>query len=279
MFWAFSMFAQLEVKQGSFKEVPGFVNINPDENYQTDDNDLPFAVIKVRTENINDKQRRELRFDSNLAVGINCEYKTGEVWVYITAQYADYLKISHPDFSSIEFILPFDLKPKKGYELTLVNRFGMAPEKEVYNYLIVTADQPNAAVYIDEVFAGKQMAQKSFRAGEKHSWRIECELYHSESGEATIPEKEGDNIMIEKTLQPAYGYIEVTSIPESGAIVYIDGKEMGHTPYTTEQINWLAVIIVLKLLWLCILLQKAFLQLQMAIQLMHKWKWQLILLE
>ena len=34
------------------------------------------------------------------------EYKTGEVWVYLTAKYADYLKISHPDFSSIEFTLP-----------------------------------------------------------------------------------------------------------------------------------------------------------------------------
>ena len=115
-------FAQLEVKSGSFKEVPGFVNINPDDNYQTDDNDLPFAVIKVRTENINDKQRRELQFESNLATGILLEYKTGEVWVYVTAKYADYLKISHPDFSSVEFTLPYDLEPKKGYEMTLVNK-------------------------------------------------------------------------------------------------------------------------------------------------------------
>ena len=115
-------FAQLEVKSGSFKEVPGFVNINPDPNYQTDDNDLPFAVIKVRTENITDKQRRELRFEGNGGTFIVLEYKTGEVWVYLTAKYADYLKISHPDFSSIEFTLPFDLEPKKGYELTLINK-------------------------------------------------------------------------------------------------------------------------------------------------------------
>ena len=115
-------FAQLEVKSGSFKEVPGFVNINPDQNYQTDDNDLPFAVIKVRTENISDKQRRELRFEGNGGTFIVLEYKTGEVWVYLTAKYADYLKISHTDFSSIEFTLPFDLEPKKGYELTLVNK-------------------------------------------------------------------------------------------------------------------------------------------------------------
>ncbi len=115
-------FAQLEVKSNSFKEVPGFVNINPDQDYQFDDNDLPFAVIKVRTENITDKQRRELRFEGNGGTFIVLEYKTGEVWVYLTAKYADYLKISHPDFSSIEFTLPFDLEPKKGYELTLVNK-------------------------------------------------------------------------------------------------------------------------------------------------------------
>lgn len=114
--------AQLEVKSNSFKEVPGFVNINPDQDYQFDDNDLPFAVIKVRTENITDKQRRELRFESNGGTFIVLEYKTGEVWVYLTAKYADYLKISHPDFSSIEFTLPFDLEPKKGYELTLINK-------------------------------------------------------------------------------------------------------------------------------------------------------------
>ncbi|MBQ2188526.1 MAG: PEGA domain-containing protein [Bacteroidales bacterium] len=116
------LFAQLEVKEGSFKEVPGFVNINLDPNYQTDDNDLPFAVIKVKTENITDKQRRDLKFEGNGGTFIVLEYKTGEVWVYVTAKYADYLKISHPDLSSTEFTLPFDLSPKHGYELTLVNK-------------------------------------------------------------------------------------------------------------------------------------------------------------
>ena len=85
LFLSLPLLAQLEVKKGSFKEVPGFVNINPDENYQTDDNDLPFAVIKVRTENITDKQRRDLRFEGNGGTFIMLEYKTGEVWVYLTA--------------------------------------------------------------------------------------------------------------------------------------------------------------------------------------------------
>ena len=89
---------------------------------QYDDNNLPYAVIKVRTENINDKQRRQLLFSGNAATFIELEYKDGEVWVYLTAKYADYLKISHPDFSSTEFYLPYDLKPKCGYEMVLVNK-------------------------------------------------------------------------------------------------------------------------------------------------------------
>ena len=127
------LFAQLEVQEGSFKEVPGFVNINPDPNYQTDDNNLPFAVLKVKTENINDKQRRQLRFEGNGGTFIVLEYKTGEVWVYLTAKYADYIKISHPDLSSTEFTFPYDLIPKKGYELTLVNKSANVNEEKLKN--------------------------------------------------------------------------------------------------------------------------------------------------
>jgi len=121
IFSSTAVFAQLEVKPGSFKEVHGFVNTNPDPNYQTDDNELPFAVIKVRTENITDKQRKELIFEGNAGTFIMLEYKVGEVWVYLTAKYADYLKISHPEYSSVEYTLPCDLVAKHGYELTLVN--------------------------------------------------------------------------------------------------------------------------------------------------------------
>ena len=116
--WAYNAFAQLEVKPGSFKEVAGFVNINLDK--QTDDNDRPYAVLKVKTENINDKQRRELSFKGDARTFFEIEYHDGEVWLYIS-YYASFIKISHPDLSSTEFYFPFDMQPKKGYELTLVN--------------------------------------------------------------------------------------------------------------------------------------------------------------
>ncbi len=228
-------YAQLEVKKGSFKEVPGFVNINTDKMY--DDNDKPYAVLKIKTENIDGKQRRELNFGGDAQTFFEVEYKDGEVWLYIS-YYASYIKISHDDLSSVEFYFPFDMQPKKGYEMTLVNKVAVpiVPVKDVYNYMIVSADQPNAAIYIDNVFEGEKEVYKSFMAGEKHSWRIECPLYHSETGEITIPSKEGENVTMEKTLRPAHGFISVTSTPESDAIVYIDGNKVGQTPYTSDKI-------------------------------------------
>lgn len=119
MLLTFTAFAQLEVKEGSFKEVPGFININTEKMY--DDNDKPYAVLKIKTENINDKQRHELYFQGDAATFFEIEYKVGEVWAYLS-YYATYIKISHPDLSSTEYHFPYDMSPKCGYELILVNK-------------------------------------------------------------------------------------------------------------------------------------------------------------
>ncbi|MBO2524058.1 MAG: hypothetical protein CW336_09475, partial [Bacteroidetes bacterium] len=107
------------VDEGSFKEVVGFVNINTEKMY--DDNDRAYAVLKVKTENINDRERHRLLFEGDARTFFELEYKPGEVWVYIS-YYATYLKISHPDFGSTEFWFPFDMQGKKGYELTIINK-------------------------------------------------------------------------------------------------------------------------------------------------------------
>ena len=135
------LFAQLEVKEGSFKEVAGFVNINTEKMY--DDNDKPYAVLKVRTENINDRQRRELNFGGDAQTFFEIEYKDGEVWLYIS-YYATFLKISHPDLSSTEFYFSFDMEPKKGYEMTLVNK--PAVDEEIIKRLEKLENATNAVI-------------------------------------------------------------------------------------------------------------------------------------
>jgi hypothetical protein len=165
--------AQLQVKDGSFKKVDGFVNINIEKMF--DDNDKPYAVLKIKTENINDKQRRELCFGGDAQTFFETEYKDGEVWLYIS-YYATFLKISHPDLSSTEFWFPFDMEPKRGYELTLVNKPSIDEEiisrieklenskaevvgnPEDFGYIVVkTGSLEGATVYID----GNEMEMKT----------------------------------------------------------------------------------------------------------------------
>ena len=229
------LFAQLEVKEGSFKEVPGFVNINPDDNYQTDDNDLPFAVIKVRTESINDKQRRELKFSGNAGTFIMLEYKDGEVWVYLTAQYADYLKISHPDFSSIEFTLPYDLKPKCGYEMTLVNKAEVISNG--WASLTITTTPDNGA---DISLNGRPLNQTTpytnnmIPAGK---YEITVSKFGFENVTKTIVIKEGQSTNIVIQMPYKYGKVSVVSNPAE-AVVYIDDVVCGNTPLTLDTIKY-----------------------------------------
>lgn len=71
LFLSLNSWAQLEVKEDSFKEVLGYVNINTEKMY--DDNDKPYAVLKIKTENINSKERRELSFKGDAQLSIKTE--------------------------------------------------------------------------------------------------------------------------------------------------------------------------------------------------------------
>ena len=189
-------FAQLEVKEGSFKEVKGIVNINTEKMY--DDNDRPYAVLKIKTENIDSKQRRELKFGGDAQTFFEVEYKDGEVWLYIS-YYATFLKISHEDLSSTEFWFPFDMEPKKGYELTLVNRPSV---DEDLLRRIENLENASAAV----------LAEKTVEK----------------------PVEKPIEQLIEKPVEKV-GYITVKSTPK-GAWVLVDNKIVGVTPYLSESL-------------------------------------------
>ena len=231
LFLSLEAMAQLEVKPGSFKEVPGFVNLNPDENYQIDDNDLPYAVIKVRTENINEEQRKRLNFSGNMGTFIMLEYKDGEVWVYLTAKYADYLKISHPDFSSYEYTLPYDLQPKHGYEMTLVNKTNSPQSLSINsNWVAIKVMPKDAIINIDGNYCQNGKAMLS--VDEPHELTITHPLYHSYQQEIYSDANEKKTYEIK--LNPAYGWLEIDSKPESGATILINGVKKGVTPFFSD---------------------------------------------
>ena len=99
-------------------------------------------------------------------------------------------------------------------------------------YLIVKADLPDAMIYIDDEPINTGEASKSVNIGSSHTYRIECDLYHTETGTVTVT----DRVTVDKKLRPNFGYINVTTFPEQGAKVYVDGKYIGESPIKTDKL-------------------------------------------
>lgn len=246
---SYNLMAQLEVKEGSFKEVEGFVNINTDIMF--DDNDKPYAVLKVKTENINDKERRQLLFQGDARTFIECEYKVGEVWLYIS-YYATYLKISHPDFGSTEFWFPFDMQGKKGYELTLFNKPSVDEEfmKRLealenataaglntgeYGYVVIKTTPVNGATVLID---GEEMEMKTPFVSDKlgighHRIRVIKDNYKPY---VTVVEiEEGKTINLDVNLDQEFGNLEIVTQPKN-VNIKLNRIDKGLTPQTFNNI-------------------------------------------
>lgn len=221
-------FAQLEVKQGSFNEVTGFVNIN---DKQYDSNDNLYAVLKIRTENINDKQRNELIFNVYDNAEFEVENQVGEVWLYVS-YFANHITISHPEMGSAEFYLPFDMKGKKGYELTIVNKTENATGQG--SLWLYTLPENDATITINgKTLKVKTPYKNDMMAAGEYEITVSKEGYEDVTENVTI--YDGDNIDLEIEMPLLKPRLEIKTSPD-GAAVYIDGEFLGYTPQKTEKI-------------------------------------------
>ena len=198
------------------------------------------AVLRFATQGIAPEKRAGFYFQPDFGSEVvEKSVQDGEIWVWVSPN-IKVLRVKHDELGSYELhftkYLPDAVQELHTYKVILkaIVVTPPTPEKTMYNYLIVKADQPNAVITIDGQYAGEGEASKPFKVGETHTWSIECELYHPESGNATIVK---DNaVTIEKTLRPAFGFINITSTPESGATVFVDNKKVGTTPFKTDRI-------------------------------------------
>ena len=221
--------SQIEVKKDSFKEVEGFVNINIDKQY--DDNDKPYSVLKIKTENINDKQRHELNFSGNAATFFEVEYKDGEVWLYIS-YYATYIKISHKDLSSTEFWFPFEMKPKCGYEIVLVNK---SSRVDGFGTLkLTTIPENGATIVLDDISLRQQTPYYNdlITAG-RHEITVSKERYKSVTKIVDIKEGTIEDVIIDMPINVAL----ITLKADANTDIYIDGNMVSTGTWMGELIS------------------------------------------
>ena len=231
-----NLFSQIQVKENSFRKIDGFVMLDKNDHY--DDNNNPMALIKITTENISSEQRAKFYFKGNLETYFDKHLQEdGQLYLYISAV-APFMEIIHPEYGKTEYTFPFDLCDFCGYEMVvqyvpLVPVVTQESSKPKKTYLIVKSDQTDARIYIDDELVNTHEASKTVDIGSTHTYKIECNLYHTESGSVTV----NNRTEIDKKLRPAFGYINISTIPEQGAKAFVDGDYVGLTPIKTDKIR------------------------------------------
>ncbi len=230
-FSVIGIFAQ-EISVKSFRLLPEDLTarVNPVKN----DNAQTCALVKIVT------TERGFEFDPD-ALGM-CksvdETHAGEVWIWL-APGSRRLTIRHSALGVLRnYEYPVAIESACTYEMVLTTAkiTTIVEEQNKQNFLRLSVSPADALVKIDgsTVVTNDGQYAKMLPVGE-HTCECFCPLYHSEKQSFTILPDEKTSLNI--TLKPNYGYIKVTSAPESDAAVYIDGRQVGTTPYTSNKLE------------------------------------------
>ena len=208
-------FSQLQVKEGSFKYLPGGV-IEDKETY-TDGNESPMALIKISTENIPEQERLRLVFTGNRETQILKVPKTGQMWIYISAEAATFIDIKHPDYGTYKYYLPEKLCDYCKYEMVLqyVNN------NSSNTYISIDTEPSGADIYIDGKHYGKTPNIITDLPMGKHEIKLEKQEYNPVTKIFII--EDGEKLKFNETLLSVY--YKASAVEEEGKEVVVVEKE------------------------------------------------------
>ena len=210
-------FAQLQVKEGSFKYVPGGVIDNKAE--YTDGNDLPMALIKISTENIPEQERMRLVFVGNRATQIIKKPRTGSMWIYISAETATFIDIRHPDYGTYKYYLPEELCDYCVYEMVLQYVNNNASSN---TYISVDTEPSGADIYIDGKHYGKTPNIITDLPMGKHEIKLEKQEYNPVTKIFII--EDGEKLKFNETLLSVYYKASSVKEEEKEVVVVEEAK-------------------------------------------------------
>jgi hypothetical protein len=206
---------QLSVK--SFRKLPNDLDARVNESRKDQNGDV-CAIIKVVT------NQTGFSFDSGQIGIVKTMQKPGEIWVYLPFG-AKKLTISHPHLGILrDYQIPVAIEKAIVYELVLISgSVGVVVDETIVSqWLVITPQPSDAMIYLNEKFVKNGIYQAKLKPG-KYSYRVESPKYHTEAGMLEITDGRKE---LSVTLKPAFGYLTLTSEPESGANVIIDGEKI-----------------------------------------------------
>ena len=197
-----------------------------------DKNGEKAALIKIVT------NETGFEFDGGMIGIVASVQKTGEIWLYVPRG-SKALTIKHPKFTLLRnYPYPQAIAAGEVYEMVLTTgRVVTTIEAPVIEtqWLIITTDPAGADVYINDQPAGKTPYQNELPTG-KYSWRVSKELYLNDAGIANLVTG-GEKQVMNVKLKPDFGTLNITSVPENGARVSLNGIGTGKiTPCSIEMV-------------------------------------------
>ncbi len=166
------------------------------------------------------------------------EQKTGEYWVFVSPG-MKFITIKHRDFHPIRnYAFPQRIESARTYEMVVIaNKITPNPEEIITNqYLIINSQAPEAKIYINNEYIGRNSVRKLLPIAQTHYYKVEAPLYHPKEGSVTLNPNDKTTLQID--LEPAFGYLKVNTTPESGAEIEINGKLQTQTsPFTSDKLE------------------------------------------
>lgn len=111
------------------------------------------------------------------------------------------------------------------------NNLPIVKLKPRFGYYQITSTPSGAEVWIDGKMEGKTPLTKKQIGSGHHTLSLRYPGYHEQNESFEI--KDGDNKNFEIKLKEAFGILSITSDP-ADARIFIDGKELGTTPYANN---------------------------------------------
>lgn len=193
-----------------------------------DSNGRTCAIIKVET------SQTGFVFDFGLiGNAVKTEQKTGAIWVWVPAG-ARKVTINHQKLGGLyDYPFPEDIQDATDYLMVLTTGKVITTIDETISYkiLIITSIPSGAKVYINDQYKGRTPFQEEMIDGE-YKYRVDKGIYYEpEIGNVNLTtEKEKKQIV--SLLKPKFGFAYISTKPEEGMTINIDGKELYQTTPT-----------------------------------------------
>lgn len=200
---------------------------------RTDQNGKKCAIIKVVT------SQTGFAFDFGMiGNAVATEQKLGEIWVWVPSG-ARKVTINHQQLGVLRNY-PFDIDIEEAtvYEMVLATgkiEITVKDDQIASQWLVIKSTPSGADVYIDDQPANQTPYQNELPLG-KHFYRISHDLYFPTAGSVVLTAEQKETLNL--ILNPDFGTLNISTEPENGASVSIDGQPTGKvTPCILEQIK------------------------------------------